>query len=285
MRRAMFARHAAGLLSAPLVLFLALFLAAPLVNLVELSVLMHSPTQLWTRVLTGANYLQGIDDYYFTILLRSMRIAGIATAICVILGFPVAYYLARCSHAALALGLFLLIAPLMVSTVIRAFGWHGLLNQVLGALGLEPWPIMYTESAVVIGVVQLVLPLMVLPTMAAIENIPVDLEEAAVNLGCGPMSCIGRVLLPLSMPGLISGAILSFAVGISVIVTPALLGGRRGRMIGNEIYDQVITGLNWPFASALSVLLICVILVMVGAGRTLGRLQRSNRQSPRHAAG
>jgi ABC-type spermidine/putrescine transport system permease subunit I len=104
---------------------------------------------------------------------------------------------------------------------------------------------------------------MVLPIMASIENIPRELEEAAMNLGSGVFGLFRQVLWPLSLPGITSGVILSFSVAISVVVTPAILGGRRGRMIGNEIYDQVLTGLNWPFAAALSLLMIVGILAVL----------------------
>jgi ABC-type spermidine/putrescine transport system permease subunit I len=276
-----FLTHPAFLLLLPIVLFLILFLATPLSNLAVLSFRTHSATQLWTPELTLANFRQTLDSYYFSVFVRSVRIAGTATLVCVLIGFPLAYYLARCSPRALSIGLFLLVMPLMVSTVIRAFGWmillgrNGIVSQGMVQIGLGPLNLMYTEAAVIIAVAQLVLPLMVLPIMASIENIPRELEEAATNLGCGVWGVIRNVLWPLSLPGVISGAILSFGVAVSVVVTPALLGGRRGRMVGNEIYDQVLTGLNWPFASAMSILLIAGILVIVWASAILVRRGRA----------
>lgn len=265
-------RNPVALLLLPVLAFTAAFLVAPLVGMLDLSFKTHSATTLWTPEFTWANYVDALDGYYLDIFLGSVRIAGIATICCIILGYPLAYFLARCSPAVLSLGLFLLVMPLMVSTVIRAFGWlvilggNGILNQALVALGLGQISILYTETAVIIALVQLVLPLMVLPLMASIESIPIEMEEAAVNLGANGWATFRQILFPLSVPGLVSGVILSFALSISVVVTPALLGGRRERMVGNEIYDQVLTGLNWPFASALSLLLIAAVLMLLGLG-------------------
>jgi ABC-type spermidine/putrescine transport system permease subunit I len=272
----------AALLLAPSILFVLLFLASPMANLIGLSFLTHSATDLWIDRATFENYAQALDGYYVDIFLRSLGIAGISTLCCIALGYPLAYFLARCSARVLAIGLFLLIVPLMVSTVIRAFGWlvligrNGMINQAFVAIGGEPvLDVMYTQTAVIIALVQLVLPLMVLPLMAAIENIPVEIEEAAANLGCGAWSRFRKGHFPHSLQGLISGTILCFAVSVSVVVTPALLGGRRGRMVGNEIYDQVLTGLNWPLASALSILLIVGILLLPCIGMVILWWRRS----------
>ncbi len=262
----------------PPMLFMVCFLLAPLANLLMLSFLTHSPTSLWTHDLTLANYLQALDLYYFDIFVRSFRIAAISTAFCVVLGYPIAYYLARCSPRALSIGLFLLVMPLMVSTVIRAFGWliilgrNGLINNFLNAVGVSPLSIAYTETAVIIAVVQLVLPLMVIPIMGAIENIPIQLEEAGSNLGCGSWGIFREIIVPLSLKGVVAGMVLCFAVAVSLVVTPALLGGRKGRMVGNEIYDQVLTGLNWPLASAMSLLLVLAILIVFAMGGVGSRL-------------
>src|SRR5215813_5522238 len=139
-------------------------------------------------------------------------------------------FLARARPRVLALGLFLLIMPLMVSTVIRVFGWivilgrKGLLNQALLALGLEPVKLLYSETAVVIGLVNIFVPFMVLPIMASIERISPSLEEAAQNLGASWYGMFRRVILPLSLPGLISGCLLVYSLSISAFVTPALMG-------------------------------------------------------------
>lgn len=260
-------------LAAPYVVLLAIFLAIPLANLGLISFYTHSNTAIWSADLTLQNYRRVADPYYFTLTLRTLRIATVATACCIVLGYPMAYFLARCSPRALSIGLFLLVMPLMVSTVIRAFGWmvilgrSGVINTISQAFGFGPVvTIMYTEAAVVIGLVQIVLPLMVMPLMAALEKVPLNLEEASANLGARPLQTFRQVLLPLSLPGLFSGSLLCFTVSVSVVVTPALLGGRNARMVGNEIYDQVIASLNWPLASSLSMMLILLVVVIIVGG-------------------
>jgi len=260
------------LLAAPCLLALLVFVALPLGNLLFLSFFKHSTTAIFTGEATISNYVRLADGFYLNLLGRSLRIGVITTLVCIAMGYPLAYFLARCSPRILTLGLFLLVLPLMVSTVIRAFGWivllgrQGTINQILQTLGLEGVSLLYTETAVVLALVQYVLPLMVLPLMAAIEKIPLRLEETAVNLGASPMAVFLRLVVPMSMPGLVSGMLLTFTVAISVVVTPALLGGRKVRMFGNEIYDQVLTALNWPFAASLSVMMVALTFIAIALG-------------------
>jgi ABC-type spermidine/putrescine transport system permease subunit I len=189
-----------------------------------------------------------------------------------VLGYPLAYCLARARPRWQAVGLFLLIMPLMVSAVIRVFGWivilgrKGLLNQALLALGLEPVKLLYSETAVVIGLVNIFVPFMVLPIMASIELISPSLEEAAQNLGASWYRMFGRVILPLSLPGLISGCLLVYSLSISAFVTPALMGNPRERMVGQQIYDEVLVSFNWPGAASLSLTLVLVTAWLMFGG-------------------
>ena len=129
--------------------------------------------------------------------------------------------------------------------------------------------------AVVVGLAELLLPFMVLPLMTAIETIPRSVEEAARNLGATPLQLFRRVLLPLSLPGLVSGSLLVYSVSISALVTPALMGGRRVRMLGNLVYDEVLTSMNWPFASSIAVVLLAfTAAVMTGYLRAMRALAR-----------
>jgi putative spermidine/putrescine transport system permease protein len=266
----------------PYLIVLAGMLFLPLAYLATISVFTHDPNAFWKPILTDINYRRLLDPYYASVLFRTLRIGLVTTLVCAVLGFPLAYWLARCSPRVVAGALFLVVMPMMVSTVIRSFGWmvllgrNGVINAVSDAIGLGPWlSVMNTETAVVIALVHICLPLMVLPTMAAIEKIPVNLEEAAANLGAGAMPLLRRVLIPLAAPGLVSGALLVFVVAISVVVTPALMGGRANRMLGNEIYDLVMTALNWPFAAAMAIVLIVLVLVFLAlslwVGNTLSR--------------
>lgn len=254
----------------PYGIYLLVFLVLPFINVALLSVYHYSPTKIAVPGFTGANYAKLWEVYYATLFLRTLRLSLIVTGVCVVLGYPLAYFLARSTSRIMTLGLFLLIMPLMVSTVIRVFGWvvilgnEGLVNQGLRLLGAEEGVrLLYTEGAVVLGLAQQSMPFMVLPIMAAIERIPPSLEEAARNLGASWGQMFARTILPLSMPGLLSGSLLVFSVSMSAFITPALMGGRRVRMVGQQIYEEVLTAYNWPGAASLTIVLSALMLSLV----------------------
>ena len=271
-------------LAAPYGLFLLVLLVVPFVNVALFSIHAYSPTKILLPGLTLDNYRKIFDLYYLRLFGRTLRLGLITTVVCVLLGYPLAYFLARARPRVLTIGLFLLIMPLMVSTVIRVFGWivilgrKGLVNQALVALGLEPVKLLYTETAVVVGLVNIFLPFMVLPLMASIERIPPSLEEAAQNLGASWSQTFARVILPLSVPGLISGCLLVYSISISAFVTPALLGNSRERMAAQQIYDEVLVSFNWPSASSLALTLVLLTLILMFwalfATRRAGRRER-----------
>lgn len=269
------------LLAGPYVLVLMIALVVPLLHLAVISAMTHHSRQMFIPEFTVANYARLLDPYYVEVLIRTFRIAALTTLFSIIFGTPLAYWLARCRPTALAVGLFFVVMPMMVSTVVRAFGWmillgrNGVINTVSIDLGIGRWlNVMNTETAVVIALVQICLPLVVLPTMASFEKIPVMLEEAATNLGATPLQLFSRILIPMALPGIGSGGLLAFVVAVSVVVTPALMGGRTSRMVGNEIYDQVVTALNWPFASAMAFVLIILVLAMLVVSNATARWYR-----------
>ena len=256
-------------LTGPYALFLLVLMLVPFANIAMYSLHPYSPTKVFLPELTIDNYLKIFDLYYVRLFGRTLRLGLITTAICVVLGYPLAYCLARAKPRRQAVGLFLLIMPLMVSAVIRVFGWivilgrKGLVNQGLVALGLEPIKLLYTETAVVIGLVNIFVPFMVLPIMASIERISPSLEEAARNLGADWYRMFWRMILPLSLPGLISGCLLVYSLSISAFVTPALMGNPRERMAGQQIYDEVLVSFNWPGASSLSLTLVLLTAALM----------------------
>ena len=218
----------------PFALFLLLLLVIPLLNLIAFSFFTYSSTGIASTTLTLQNYTTLWDSYFIALIGRTMRLGLFTTLLCLILAFPVAYFLARARPRVVAVGLFLLVMPLMVSAVIRVFGWvvilgrKGLVNQALALLGFEgPFRLLYTEGAVIIGLASVVLPFMALPIMSSIERIPRSLEEAAANLGATRAGVFRRVIIPLAMPGAISGCLLVYAVSISAYVVPALMGGPK----------------------------------------------------------
>jgi ABC-type spermidine/putrescine transport system permease subunit I len=278
------ARPVWALLAGPYALFLLVLLIVPFANVALFSVHQYSPTRIALPEWTLDNYRKLFDLYYLRLFGRTLRLGLITTVVCAVLGYPLAYWLARARPRIQTLGLFLLIMPLMVSTVIRVFGWivilgrKGIVNQALVGLGLEPVKLLYTETAVIIGLVNIFMPFMVLPLMAAIERIPPSLEEAARNLGANWRQMFCRTILPLSLPGLISGCLLVYSVSISAFVTPALMGSSRERMAGQQIYDEVLVSFNWPSASSLALTLVLLTLLLLFwalfATRRAARLER-----------
>jgi ABC-type spermidine/putrescine transport system permease subunit I len=273
-------------LLAPGLAVLVVFLVVPLAMIVVISFFTYSPTRIWVSVPTAENYGKFFHPYYLGVTWTTVKVGLLTTLACAVLGYPLAYVLARMRSRWLGLCLFLLVTPLMVSSVIRIFGWlvilgkQGIVNAALDAAGLGAVDLLHNVTAVVIGLTELLLPFMVLPLMASIENIPLAVEEAARNLGATPLQLFRRVLLPLSLPGLVSGSLLVYSVAISALVTPALMGGRKVRMLGNLVYDEVLTSLNWPFAASIAViLLVFTVAVMVAYLRTLRALSRRGRRA------
>ena len=200
---------------------------------------------------------------------------------CLVVGYPVAYYLARTPSRWRGFALFLVISPLLVSAIVRNIGWFPLLSQsgavnwLLLKLGLiaTPLSLINNFTGVVIGLVHALLPFMILTLTTVIQRIDVDLEEAAANLGAGPLQTFWRVLLPLSLPGVVSGSLLVFAMAISAYTTPAILGGNRVLVMATYIAQQFRTVLNYPAggtAAALLLLFAIVLTVLALQVRTAG---------------
>jgi len=264
------------LLIAPNVLYLSVVLLAPLGMMVAYSLYAAGSPSV-----TLANYARLGDPYFLRLLLRTIWIAFRTALFCIVIGYPLAYFLARASHRIAAIGMLLLLTPLMVSPVVRAFGWmvlldrNGLLVNVMRFIGfIGAQPLIYSEAAVIVGLVHLLLPYMVLPLTASIERIDPSLEEAARNLGASSRQLFTNVILPLSVPGLVSGATLVFVEALSAFVLPALIGGRRVRMVGNEVFDSLLVAYNAGQASTLTIAMIVLTIAAIGAGYGVTRRLR-----------
>jgi putative spermidine/putrescine transport system permease protein len=221
--------------------------------------------------LTVENYVKFFTDiYYYSVLTRTVRIALITTAICLVMGFPLAYVLARTQVRFKNLLIMLVVLPLFVGNAVRAAGWmvafgnKGLINASLMGLGAihEPLEIMFTEAAVIIGIAAVNLPFMVLTLQSVIEGIDRSVEEAAFNLGASPLQMARRVLFPLAMPGVLAGTILTFILAMNAYATPVLLGGPRFQMMGPLVFNQFIQQNNWPFGGAIAFILMTATLVL-----------------------
>jgi len=219
---------------------------------------------------TLENYQRLFDSLYLTILLRSFGMALVATLLCLVLAFPAALFISRSpTHKNLYLQLVML--PFWTSFLVRTYAWlfllrdTGLVNIVLQRLGIihAPLQLLYNDGAVLLGLVYGYLPFMVLPIYATLERLDPSLPEAAADLGARPWATVLRVIVPLARPGIVAGAILVFIPCLGAYLTPDLLGGGRTVLVGNLVQTQFTTARDWPFGSAVSMLLMLLVTVLV----------------------
>lgn len=206
------------------------------------------------------------DSFYLGILLKTLKISLLVTLACLIAGHPVAMYLAAAGLRERRILTFLIVSPLIVSLVIRSFGWlivlapEGVVNAALVHLGVikTPLRLIYTETAVVVGLAHVFFPFMALAIYSALQNIDPAVVRAAQNLGAGPVATFWRVTFPLSMPGIVAGSLIIFALSVSSFVTPTILGGSWVKVVAFLIWEQNLMVLDWPFAASISVVLLLV---------------------------
>jgi len=268
---------------APAALLFVLFFILPFGVMAMLSVLSGNPVSNPNVTFTGRHYSRLFDsDLYFDALVATMRIGAVTTLIALLIGYPLAHWMARIrSRVGHALLLMAVIAPLLTGIVVRTFAWmtllgdRGVINITAQWLGFieKPLPLMYNEFGVIVGLVHIYVPFMVLTLVGVIGRIDRTLEEAARGLGAGRLRTFLEVTLPLSLPGILAGSLLVFALAISAYVTPVLLGGNNVLTLPMLIYQQVSASFNLGFAGALGVVLLTVSLALVFAYNTiLGRL-------------
>ena len=271
-----------GALVAPATLFVAIGLLIPVAILFRYSLNAFVPGKFMVEALTPGNYVRFFTDpFYLNILWRTSRVAFVTTLICLILGFPLAYVLARMQSSRKNLVIMLVVLPLFVGNAVRAAGWmvafgsKGFINGGLMGAGIisTPIEIMYTELAVVIGIAAVNLPFMVLTLSSVIEGIDRAVEEAAFSLGANPWTMFQRVLVPLAMPGILAGTILTFILAMNAYATPVLLGGPKFQTMGPLVYNQFAQQNNWPFGAAISFILMAATLILTGAANILIQLR------------
>ena len=253
------------LLAAPGLLLLALAFLLPIGQMLALSV--EGPEGA-----TLAHFSRFLGDgFYLTVLWRTVRLSLVITAICAVVGFPLAYIMARVGPRMRLWLVILVILPLMTSVVVRTFGWmvmlsrSGLIPELLRDLGLvnRTFALMQTETAIVIGMVHVLLPFMTLSILGVVSRIDTRLEEAGRTMGCSFLQTIRTIVLPLSLPGVVAGSLLVFTLSASSFVTPNLLGGPRLQVLAASIYKSVTQTLDWPFAAAQAVILFAGILLVL----------------------
>ncbi|MGO1077596.1 ABC transporter permease [Inquilinus sp. CA228] len=223
------------------------------------------------------------DPYYYEIFLRTFRLSALTTLICIVVGAPEAYVLSRMRSPWRSVFLLVVLAPLLVSVVVRAFGWSmllgptGLVNEATQALGLGRIRLLYTETAVVVALVHVMVPFMVIPVWTSLQKLDPAAEQAALSLGASHATVLRRVVLPQVLPGLLSGSLIVFGLAASSFAIPGLLGGRRLKMVATVVYDEYLSSLNWPLGAAIAViLLVANLAIMLGYNRIVeGRYRKT----------
>ena len=256
---------------APFAIILKISFADPIVGLPPFTPLFDWAASGWDRIHVSLdNYLFLFQDpYYVTIYLNSLKMAAISTVLCLLLGYPMAYYIARQAPRRRNMLLLAVILPFWISFLLRVYAWIGLLNtngvinNVLMAIGIidEPLKLIYNDFAVYLGIVYSYLPFMILPLYANLEKLDRDLEDAAADLGARRWQVFVDVTLPLSFSGIIAGSLLVFIPAIGEFIIPALLGGSDTLMIGRALWDEFFINRDWPVASAVSVVLLLILVL------------------------
>lgn len=273
-------RLAGWLLVAPLGLLLLVVFVAPVALMLPTSFRIYQPGLGFTPGWTAHNYTQIVTDGYFLEVLGRTFVLGVSvTAICLVLGFPLALVLARARGAARGVLTLLVVFPLTLNVVVRSFGWisllsnRGLINQALMAIGIIDAPIrmMFNLTGLIVGLTHVLLPVMVMLVAAALRALPRDVEAAAATLGTQPWKTFFLVTLPLAAPGIFAGCVLVFVLTISALVTPRLLGGPAYKVMATAIFDEFLSSLDWPTGAALAFALTLFALAVVAVAGLLTR--------------
>jgi len=255
----------------PCIFWIGAFFLLPLFMMGVYSVLTRDLYGGVKLIFTWENYQRFVDPLYLRILARTFRVSFLVTLILLIIGYPVAYKIARSEKRWRNILLFLVILPFWTSDLIRTYAWMlilrdtGLLNNLLLYLHItrEPLTLLYTEGAILLGLVYVYLPFMVLPLYASIEKLDQSLLEAAEDLGASPFWRFLKVTVPLTKSGILAGSLLVFIPSVGAFVVPDLLGGAKTMMIGNLVQLQFGSARNWPFGSAVSFILMIMVLLAV----------------------
>ena len=269
------------LLSAPALLLFSTLLLAPLLLTLVLSFHTFSDIAGTQPGWTLANYLEVIrDPYYLTIFARTAGLAAAVTLLSIVLGVPETIVLARMRKPWQSICLLVVLGPLLISVVVRTLGWqillgnNGVLNDVLQALHItdEPVRLVFTMTGTIVALTHVLVPLMVMAVWATLQKLDPQVEWAGLSLGASPMRVFRRVILPQILPGVLSGSIIVFALSASAFATPALIGGRRLKVVATAAYDEFLGTLNWPLGASIAVLLLIAnVAIVMGCSRLAER--------------
>ncbi len=262
-------------------IWLMIFALLPFCLVTAASFLSHDDNSLLKLPLTLVNYFQLGNTIYLKIFRESFYIAGVCTLICLLLGYPFAYIIARMEGYSKAFMILLIVIPFWTSSLIRTYSMitvlkpKGVINSILLWLGVidKPIQLLFTDIAVMIGLVYNLLPFMVLPLLTNIERLDNRLIDAARDLGANRITTFRRIILPLTMPGILSGCILVFLPAMTIFYIPDLMGGSKSILVGNLIQNQFLIAQNWPLGSAISIVftLLLIILLLIYWRSTRGK--------------
>jgi spermidine/putrescine transport system permease protein len=262
----------------PVVFWLCVFVLLPVLYVFIISFLKKGPIGGVIPEFTEKNYTGMFQILYARIFLRSAWTSLLVTVLCLLLGYPLAYIIARAGNRIKLVLVMLVMLPFWTNSLIRIYGWitilrtDGLINRLLTILGIikEPFQLLYNDGAVMIGMVYTLFPFMVLPLYSSLEKLDHSLLEAASDLGGKPYRTFIRVTLPLTFPGIFAGIIQVFIPTMSYFFITDIMGGSKAMMIGNLINNQFITARNWPFGAALSIILILLTILLMRLYRKAG---------------
>ena len=269
------------LLSGPALLLFVGLLLVPLLLTLMLSFRVFSDTAGVTSAYTLTNYWEVVSDpYYGTIFLRTAGLAFAVTLLSIVLGVPETIVLARMKRPWQSLCLLIVLGPLLISVVVRTLGWqillgnNGVLNNLLQSLHItsEPIRLVFTMTGMIIALTHVLVPFMVMSVWATMQKLDPQVEWAGRSLGGSPFAVFRRVVLPQIMPGVLSGSIIVFALSASAFATPALIGGRRLKVVATAAYDEFLGTLNWPLGASIAVLLLIAnVAIVMGCSRLTER--------------
>lgn len=265
------------LLKLPMYLWTIVFVLVALLYVIGLSFLTRGEVVGVTNELTFANYLRLAAPEYLSVLVKSLKLAALTTVICVLIGYPFGYLMARLNPTARSIVMLLIIVPFWTNALIRIYGWrillmgNGPINSFLLAIGLidKPLKLLYTDGAVLLGMVYALIPFMILPTFTTVDKLDFSVVEAARDLGASPLYAFFTVTIPLTVAGLMAGCVLVFIPSMGLFFLNDLLGGSKSVLAGGLI-QQLINSRDLPMAAALSVLLLSVTGVVIAIYRRVG---------------
>jgi putative spermidine/putrescine transport system permease protein len=221
-------------------------------------------------IFTWKNYQRiWFDPYYLAVIGRTLRLAGLTASFTLLVGYPVALYLTIAPQRIKSWVIALVLSPLLISVIVRTFGWaivlgqNGLVETLLAAIGIPGTNFLHTEAAVIVGLVNVLTPFVVLSVTTSLQGIDPQVPFAAASLGAGPLRVLWRVMLPLSIPGILSGLLIVFSLASATFVTPAVLGGAQYKVLSTVMFQQAIVLQNWPFAAAIAVTLVLIVLLVL----------------------